>query len=83
MNSDYWFWFLLMGIVAGWIAGEMNQGYGFGLVGNLVVGIVGAVGGGLLFKALGLTYFGFGGAVMMSMFGAVGLLIVLSRMSRV
>ena len=34
--------FLLIGAVAGWLAGVIMKGYGFGLIGNIVVGIVGA-----------------------------------------
>jgi uncharacterized membrane protein YeaQ/YmgE (transglycosylase-associated protein family) len=36
-------WFLLIGLCAGWLAGRFTQGKGFGLWGNLVVGVVGAV----------------------------------------
>ena len=33
---------LVIGLIAGWLAGQIVKGYGFGLVGNLVVGVVGA-----------------------------------------
>lgn len=42
------FW-LVIGGVAGWLAGNVMTGEGFGLVGNIAVGIVGAVLGGFLF----------------------------------
>jgi len=35
--------FLLVGAIAGWLAGQIVRGYGFGLIGNIVVGIVGAL----------------------------------------
>jgi uncharacterized membrane protein YeaQ/YmgE (transglycosylase-associated protein family) len=36
-------WFLIIGLVAGWLAGSIMKGRGFGLVGNLIVGVLGAV----------------------------------------
>jgi uncharacterized membrane protein YeaQ/YmgE (transglycosylase-associated protein family) len=48
-------WFLLIGIVAGWLAGKIMRGGGFGLIGDLVVGVIGAVLGGFLFGLLGLS----------------------------
>ena len=41
--------FLLIGAIAGWLAGVIVKGFGFGLVGNIVVGIVGAFIAGLIF----------------------------------
>lgn len=35
-------WFLLIGAIAGWLAGTIRRGYGFGLIGNIVVGVCGA-----------------------------------------
>ena len=45
--------FLLIGLCAGWLAGRFTQGKGFGLWGNLVIGVVGAVLGGFLLGILG------------------------------
>lgn len=45
---------LVVGGIAGFLAGQIVRGYGFGVVGNIVVGIVGAFLGGLLFSMLGL-----------------------------
>lgn len=47
-------WYLLIGAVVGWLAGLITKGSGFGLVGNIVVGILGAFIGGLLRSAFGL-----------------------------
>lgn len=75
--------FLLIGAVAGWLAGVLVKGYGFGLVGNIVVGIVGAFVAGLLFPAIGL---GFGGGIVGSIIyatlGAVVLLLVIRVIKR-
>ena len=47
--------FLLVGIVAGWLAGKLVRGGGFGLIGDLVVGVIGAFVGGFLFNSLGVS----------------------------
>jgi len=47
--------FLVIGAIAGWIAGKVMKGRGFGLAGNLVVGVLGAFAGGFLFRQLGVT----------------------------
>lgn len=46
---------LLVGAIAGWLAGALMRTGGFGLVGNIVVGIVGAVFGGWLFPRVGIA----------------------------
>ena len=43
-------WFLIIGIVAGWLAGNIVKGGGFGLIGDLVVGVVGAFIGGAVYS---------------------------------
>jgi uncharacterized membrane protein YeaQ/YmgE (transglycosylase-associated protein family) len=43
---------IVVGLIAGWLAGELMRGSGFGLLGNIVVGIVGALLGGFLASAL-------------------------------
>lgn len=47
-------YFLLVGAIAGWLAGQLYKGGGFGLLGNIVVGILGAVIGGWLAQRLGI-----------------------------
>ncbi|WP_417316658.1 GlsB/YeaQ/YmgE family stress response membrane protein [Emcibacter sp.] len=48
-------WMLIIGALAGFLAGKIMKGGGFGLIGNLVVGIIGAVIGGWLFGQLGIS----------------------------
>jgi uncharacterized membrane protein YeaQ/YmgE (transglycosylase-associated protein family) len=68
-------WFVVIGGVAGWLAGKFMKGGGFGLFGNVVVGVVGAVIGGFLFGLLGLRTDGsVVGALVTSFVGAVVLL---------
>jgi uncharacterized membrane protein YeaQ/YmgE (transglycosylase-associated protein family) len=64
--------------VAGWLAGQVVKGYGYGLIGNIIVGIIGAFVAGILFSVLGI-YIGTGivGAIIHSTIGAVLLLLVL------
>lgn len=67
-------YFLLIGLVAGWLAGQIMKGRGFGLAGNLVVGIIGSFLGGFLFGILGLSHHGLVGSLVAATFGAVVLL---------
>ncbi|MGH9461465.1 MAG: GlsB/YeaQ/YmgE family stress response membrane protein [Vicinamibacteria bacterium] len=72
----------IVGIMAGWLAGQIMKGRGFGLVGNLVVGVVGAVLGGWLFAALGLTAYGTVGSIIMAVAGACVLLFAVGLLKR-
>lgn len=77
-----WLWFLLIGLAAGWLAGMIMKGRGFGLVGNLVVGVVGSFIGGYLLPAIGLYPMGLLGALITATAGAVVLLFVVSLLKR-
>ncbi|SDH75636.1 GlsB/YeaQ/YmgE family stress response membrane protein [Nitrosomonas sp. Nm132] len=61
--------FIAIGAVAGWLAGILMKGRGFGLLGNIIIGIVGAIAGGLLFGLLGLI-----GSIVTAIVGAALLL---------
>jgi uncharacterized membrane protein YeaQ/YmgE (transglycosylase-associated protein family) len=67
-------WFLIIGIVAGWLAGNIVKGGGFGLIGDLIVGVVGAFIGGALYSFLGFSAYGTIGEIIMATVGAVILL---------
>ncbi len=76
---------ILIGIIAGWIAGKVVQGSGFGLVGDLVIGIVGAVIAGWLLPRLGVTSIvrqPFVDNVIFAAIGAIILLVVLRLIRR-
>ena len=47
-------WFLIIGAIAGWLAGKIMSGGGYGLIGDIIVGVIGAVLGGWLFGKLGI-----------------------------
>jgi uncharacterized membrane protein YeaQ/YmgE (transglycosylase-associated protein family) len=70
----HWLWFLIIGIVAGWLAGKVMRGRGFGLIGDLVVGILGAFVGGFIFKFLGVAFYGLVGSLVTATIGAMILL---------
>ena len=69
---------LLVGVIAGWLAGHLVQGTGLGLVGDVIVGVAGAFIGGLLLPQLGV-HLGSGmlAAIFDATIGAVLLLIVI------
>ncbi|MBN1894676.1 GlsB/YeaQ/YmgE family stress response membrane protein [bacterium] len=66
--------FLVIGGIAGWLAGKVTKGRGFGLWGNLGVGIVGALLGGFIFGILGFGSGNLLGQLIMAFIGAVVLL---------
>ncbi len=67
-------WFVLIGIAAGWLAGRIMKGGSFGGLGNLILGIIGAVLGGFVFGLLGLSAGGLIGELVTATVGAVGLI---------
>ena len=75
-------WFLLVGLIAGWLAGRVMRGGGFGVIGDMIVGIIGALLGGWLFGKLGISAGGgLLGAIITAFVGAV-LFILLLRLIR-
>jgi len=79
MNILY---FLLIGLVAGWLAGQIMGGKGFGLGGNLIVGCVGALIGGFLFDILGIYTRGLIGSLVAALAGALVLLWVINLIKK-
>lgn len=76
-------WFLIVGLVAGWLAGKLVKGGGFGLVGDLIVGVVGAFVGGFLFSTLGVSAGGgLIGSIIVATIGAVVLLFLIRLIKR-
>lgn len=73
---------LIIGALAGWLAGKIVEGYGFGFVGNIVIGILGACIGGLILPQLGLVPQSTGANFLAATLGAVILLVVLGLVQR-
>jgi uncharacterized membrane protein YeaQ/YmgE (transglycosylase-associated protein family) len=78
----HFLWFLLLGALAGWLAGVLVKGGGFGLIGDIVVGIIGAVFGGWLFGVLGIGGSGEVGSFVTAVVGAVVLLLIIRVIKR-
>jgi uncharacterized membrane protein YeaQ/YmgE (transglycosylase-associated protein family) len=75
-------WFTLIGIAAGWLAGQVMKGGGFGLVGDLIVGVIGALLGGFLFRLLGISAGGLLGSLITATVGAVVLIALLRAIKK-
>jgi uncharacterized membrane protein YeaQ/YmgE (transglycosylase-associated protein family) len=75
-------WFLLIGLVAGWLAGQIVKGGGFGLVGDLIIGVIGSFIGGWVFGLLGLGAYGLIGQLVMALVGAILLLFLVRLIKR-
>ena len=75
-------WYILIGILAGYFAGKIMRGGGFGLLVNLLLGIIGAVLGGWVFALLGLAATGIIGSLITSVVGAILFLWIASFFSR-
>lgn len=71
MGLSQIFWFLVIGVVSGWLAGQIFRGGGFGLWGDLAVGVVGAVVGGFVFSLMGIGAYGVIGSIVTSTVGAL------------
>jgi uncharacterized membrane protein YeaQ/YmgE (transglycosylase-associated protein family) len=73
----------VIGLIAGWLASAIVGG-GFGLIGDIVVGVVGAFVGGFLFRALGIgsPFGGIAGTIFVAFIGAVVLLLLLRLFRR-
>lgn len=71
-------WFILIGLAAGWLAGQLMKGGGFGVFGDIIVGVIGALLGGYLFRFFGISVGdGLLGALIVATIGAIVLLFLL------
>jgi uncharacterized membrane protein YeaQ/YmgE (transglycosylase-associated protein family) len=73
---------LIIGAIAGWLAGQLVQGTGFGLLGDILIGMAGAIIASLLFPTLGLHL---GGGMLAAIIAATlgaGILLVIVRLIR-
>ena len=75
-------YFLLIGLAAGWLAGHLVRGHGFGLVENLIIGVIGALIGGFVFSTLGVNIGGLLGELIAATVGALILLYLLRLIRR-
>lgn len=73
-----WVWLVVVGLIAGWAAGKIMKGSGYGVVIDILLGIAGAIVGGVLLGLLGIHGEGIIGSILVAIAGAV-FLIWLSR----
>ena len=74
----YFLWYIIIGIVSGFVAGKLMRGGGFGILVNLLVGVGGSVLGGGMFGLLGIATTGLLGSLVTSVVGAIVLLWIVS-----
>ncbi|HEV8383650.1 MAG TPA: GlsB/YeaQ/YmgE family stress response membrane protein [Candidatus Acidoferrales bacterium] len=67
---------IVIGILAGWLTGKIMRGAGYGIIIDLVLGLVGAVIGGWIFGLLGITALGFLGSLAAATVGAIVLVAI-------
>ncbi|MEZ5941785.1 MAG: GlsB/YeaQ/YmgE family stress response membrane protein [Planctomycetaceae bacterium] len=77
MNILY---FLLIGLAAGWLAGKISRGEGFGLGQNLIIGVIGSILGGFAFGLLQIKAMGLLGELVTATVGALILLFLLKKL---
>jgi uncharacterized membrane protein YeaQ/YmgE (transglycosylase-associated protein family) len=76
-------WWIIVGLIAGWITGKIMRGSGFGALMDIVVGIVGAIVGGFIMRAVGFA--GSGGmiyTILVAVFGAVVLTLIVRLVTK-
>lgn len=79
MNLLY---FILIGALAGWVGGKLTKGESFGLLGNIIVGIVGGVLGGWIFDQLGIVQENLIYSLAAAVVGSVAFLLIIALFRR-
>jgi uncharacterized membrane protein YeaQ/YmgE (transglycosylase-associated protein family) len=74
-----WFYWIIIGLIAGWLTGTLTRGRGFGCLADIVIGLIGAVIGGWIFTRLGIQFYGILGSLAAAVVGAV-LLVSVARL---
>ena len=74
-------WWLIVGLIAGFLASVVMRGGGYGIVGDIIVGLVGALIGGFLASLVGLGASGFIGTIIVAFIGACILIAILRAVS--
>ena len=82
MTGTALIWFLLIGLIAGWLAGQVMRGGGYGIVGDMIVGVIGAFLGGWLFSLIGIHAGGLIGSIITAFVGAIVLIAILRAIRR-
>lgn len=80
MNIIIW---IISGVIAGWLAGLVVKGSGFGIIGDFIIGLIGGVLGGWLFGFLGVSATSWIGQVLVAALGGVVLVVIIRAVRRV
>ena len=75
-------WFLLIGLIAGWLAGIIMKGSGYGVIGDIIVGILGSFIGGHVLGWLGMGASGLIGSLLTALLGAIILIFIVRLIKR-
>ena len=75
-------YFLVIGLISGWLAGIVMKGRGSGILGNIIIGVIGSVLGGFLFRIIGLSARGPIGSIITAFAGAVVLLVIIGVLKK-
>lgn len=73
---------IIIGGIAGWLAGKLTKGQGFGVAANIVLGIIGGVVGGFLFGLVGLSAYGLIGRLVVATVGAMVLVWIAKKVGK-
>ncbi|WP_199883851.1 GlsB/YeaQ/YmgE family stress response membrane protein [Anaerosinus massiliensis] len=74
-------WSIIIGAIAGWLAGQMMKGHGFGIWANIIVGIIGAFIGNFTLSLVGIAAYGLLGQLIASLLGSMILVWLISLFS--
>ena len=80
MNILIW---IVSGIIAGWLAGVIVKGRGFGIIGDFIIGLIGGVLGGWLFSFLGIAATNWLGQILVAALGGVVLVLIIRTIRKV
>ena len=75
-------WFILIGLIAGWLAGQIMKGGGYGILGDIIIGVIGAFLGGWLCGQLGFFAGGLAGSLIVATLGAIVFIALLRLIKR-
>lgn len=67
-------WWIIVGLIAGWITGKIMKGSGYGAIGDIIIGIIGAIIGGFIMRAAGFA--GRGGMIYTIIVAVIGAVIL-------
>ena len=75
-------WWIVVGLIAGWLAGKVMKGGGYGILMDIVLGIAGAILGGWVFGMLGLHAYSTIGSILVALVGAIILVWIVRKIKK-